>query len=585
MGAHDKEKPSEIIPSDNPQDGLEPPRKLTVQENLRRDSDRKLLLIALLLITIFLVLFRNKPFHIDDVYFLEIAENILKRPMDPFHGATTLVNDDFRVFRNVGKTPNTFEAMSHPPLVGYVQAAAVRLSGGFQESSLHLTFMIFPLLCVLSTYCLAKRFTDYPFASTLLFVTSPLFLVNATSVMTDIPMLGLGLTGFSFFIYGIDRRRILWLILAGIFTGLAILTRYVAVGLILLYLSYILFQRKSLTQLLWLLGPTTLIVGLWLLENWLHHGTLHLLASSKHYAHFYKDLSFAPAILLQKLVSGLAAIGGGGVFAFFYLLFGLPNRKRVVIWFIAGVTLSIVVLILRPFDLSILSEYSSWQTGLLFLFFSIGSSFLFLTFPRENESHDKSFLLVWLFGAIITSILMLPFGTGRYMLPALLPLIFVLISGNKLVNKVAATAVVSLTLSLSILLTIADYQHALAYKSFAHEIKSLYPGAKIWFVGDWGFRYYMNRNGCRYLLSTDDSPTRENLIVKAEIAGLHNFSSSLRERCSLVRTIEISNKFPVRLMNVEARTGFYAHGFGFLPFGFSQAPMERFTIYRVDRLR
>jgi hypothetical protein len=38
---------------------------------------------------------------------------------------------------------------------------------------------------------------------------------------------------------------------------------------------------------------------------------------------------------------------------------------------------------------------------------------------------------------------------------------------------------------------------------------------------------------------------------------------------------------PIRIMNPIAKAGFYAHGYGLLPFSISTAPLEEFEVCRI----
>ncbi|HET6266597.1 MAG TPA: glycosyltransferase family 39 protein, partial [Acidobacteriota bacterium] len=121
--------------------------------------------------------FINKPFHIDDSAFLEIAQNILIHPLDPFQGKVALVDRDFEVFRERGVEPNTFAGMSHPPLVPYFMAAVIKMTGGISEGPLHAGAILFLLICVFSAYRIAEKFTKHALVATLFFATSPLLMV------------------------------------------------------------------------------------------------------------------------------------------------------------------------------------------------------------------------------------------------------------------------------------------------------------------------------------------------------------------------------------------------------------------------
>src|SRR3972149_12175429 len=101
-------------------------------------------LIILGLILIVAIPFINKAFHIDDPHYIGIANNILHHPLDPFYGkvAFPAVDQDFLIFEKIGKDPNTFESMKHPPLLPYF-IALVAITGNITERSLHIFYILF----------------------------------------------------------------------------------------------------------------------------------------------------------------------------------------------------------------------------------------------------------------------------------------------------------------------------------------------------------------------------------------------------------------------------------------------------------
>ena len=215
-------------------------------------SDRRKQLALILGITLApLLLFAQKPFHIDDSAFLEIAQNILEHPLDPFHGSVALVDHDYEIFKRLGKSPNTFESMSHPPLVPYLMAAVIKLRGTIDEFALHLTFLIFPVMAALSAFYIAERFTNSPLITVVLLVTCPIFMVNAQNLMTDVPAMALSLGSIAIFIFSVERERTSYALLAGVLGGLAALTRYpyLATPLLLVIYSIILGRGLRLSIL------------------------------------------------------------------------------------------------------------------------------------------------------------------------------------------------------------------------------------------------------------------------------------------------------------------------------------------------
>lgn len=549
---------------------------------------RVALLLLVLLVT---VPFLKKPFHIDDVYFLEISRNIIRTPWDPFSGAVTLLDSDFSTFRRLHETPNTFEAMSHPPLVPITMTLITVLTGSTSELSFHLAFLVFPLLCAFSMHSLAKRFSPFPTAATVFLLLAPAFVVNAHNVMTDIPMLAFSLAALALFVSGADQEDRRKLILAGIFAGLAMLTRYVAVLLIPLFAAYTLVHKKKWSGAAFSFAAAAIVFGAWCVQNLAVHGQLHVIASARYYAAYYTDYSFRFKDILAKLVSDLAGLGGTEVILIALLII-LFARVRSLVLCVISLAASALLVVVNPFGIENLASYSTPEKSLLVFFVALGVLLLLLVLvsggsaseSTGSDKEDRRFLSFWLLLTFAGAVVVLPFGTVRYMIPVLPPALLLAARRLKNPSRAAgawATVAAVLMLASGLVLGAVDFQFAEAYKQQALSLNDI--RSHRWFIGEWGFRYYMEENGGTYLLSTNNSPVAGDVIVRPRIAGQHEFSPDLRARIRLRETKDIYGRLPVCLLNPEAKAGFYAHGFGFLPFAFCSTPVERFDIYDVIR--
>ncbi|MGH7799253.1 MAG: glycosyltransferase family 39 protein [Thermodesulfobacteriota bacterium] len=573
--------------------------------NFREAKFKRDALIILGFILITTIPFINKPFHIDDPYFIAVGENILHHPLQPFYGKVALYGQDFLTFEKIGKDPNTFESMSHPPLLPYFIAIVAFITGSITERSLHIFYMLFTTLAALSAYLLSNRFTRHPLICTFLLISSPIFVLSSHSIMTDMVMLAFYLSGMYSFIYGIDNDNKKILLLSGVFIGLAILTRYVALTLIPLLFAYSILNKRSLIKTLFPFFISALLLGVWSFQNLIYYGELHFIASSRFFAKYYENFSFGFNDLFKKAISDLSSIGGSAVFPFVWLVF--ISRRKIIIYSLS-VLFSLYVLIINPLDIEAFRYYSNLQLILFICFFSTG---LFITYnvfevgikpfiislskssslERRNiiyKDTDNIFLFLWFGGILASSIIILPFGSARYMLPPLLPIVIILINrAEKVFNKnvryfqIFCTSVITLTLMMGFSLAYGDYIYADAYRSFVKSLKGKIDNNRIWFIGEWGFRYYMEKEGYSNLLSNNDSPKEGDIIIKPRIAGLHDMSTELISRVELIDSVEYGSNFPFKLLNPEAKAGFYAHGFGFLPFSFSTAELEHFDIFKV----
>ncbi len=536
--------------------------------------------------------FSAKAVHIDDVYFLEVAENVLTDPLRPFAGAVALEDVDYRVFASTGRCPTTFASMSHPPLVPYVMALVEKLAGGFREVPLHLAFDLFALGAAMAMYDLARRFTGAPLLTTLLLVSSPVFVLGAQGLMTDMPALALSLAAIALFVRGADSGRRPVVLLSGALVGLAVVTRYSALLSIPLLCVYALVRGRPRQVWPAIVGASA-APGLWALQNLALHGQLHILASARHYRLFYASGGLGWAGLLNKTLGDLSGLGGTSfVAAALLLATGLERRAFV---FGLAVFSAAMVFVAQPPGIERLDLYST--PDVIAVAGSFGFGVLLLVeavWPPPDarpaagsEGGDSAFLVTWLLLGLAGSLLLLPFGTARYMLPILPPLWILL--GRRFWRgddtprrvRVGACLVVAQGVVLSLLLGAADADYAGRYRDLAGSLPTTYPHRTLWFVGEWGFRYYMTREGGRYLRSTDDSPQLGDVIVRPFIAGMHEMSPALARRTVRVRHLRLAGRWPIRLMSFDAKAGYYSHHWGYLPWALSRAPLEEVDVFEV----
>ncbi|MBX7184223.1 MAG: glycosyltransferase family 39 protein [Vicinamibacteria bacterium] len=559
---------------------------------LRQASTRGQLLMVGAVVALLTVPFATRAVHLDDVYFLEVAANVLRDPWQPFAGAVALEDIDYRVFARTGKCPTTFASMSHPPLVSYVMALVAWLAGGFRELPLHLAFDLFALVAAFAMYDLARRFTPRPLVTTLLLVSSPVFAISAQGLMTDMPALALSLTALAVFIRGSDRRLGPTILLSGVLAGLAIMTRYSAFLLLPLFCAYALVQGRA--RRAWpALAGAAMVLGLWAAQNMAVHGQLHIVASARHYRLFFAEGGLDWVGFVKKTLGDLSGLGGTSfVAAGLLLATGLRRRATT---FGLSMLAAALVFVVRPAGIERLDLYTTLEITTVALSFAGGALLLVEGLwpvseaapPGAEAERDGLFLAAWLLLAIGVALFLLPFGTARYMLSVLPPLWILLVrrfgsreSGPPRV-RAAAGLVIAQGVVLSLVLGAVDQEYAGSYRDFSVRIRESYPRRNVWFVGEWGFRYYMSQAHGKYLRSTDDGPQPGDIIVRPFNAGMHEISPSLRSRSALVEQRQMPSRWPIRLMNFEAKAGYYSHHWGYLPWAVSDAPLETVDVFEV----
>ena len=142
---------------------------------------------ALLLATVCLLPFLNKPFLIDDPWFLTMAQQIVKHPAHPM---------DFEICWNnavpTGECLKASQFASGNPLMGQIGQGYVLVPtvlGGAHEWMAHLTQLVLAWIAIIAMTSLVLRFgwdQWHAIAGALLLVAIPPFLPMASTAMPDI---------------------------------------------------------------------------------------------------------------------------------------------------------------------------------------------------------------------------------------------------------------------------------------------------------------------------------------------------------------------------------------------------------------
>jgi len=148
-------------------------------------------------------------------------------------------------------------------------------------------------------------------------------------------------------------------------------------------------------------------------------------------------------------------------------------------------------------------------------------------------------------------------------------------------RRACLTSLTVLTGIISLSAAVADFQYAGIYRDFAENTSKQFVKQKIWFTGEWGFRYYMEQNDAHYLYINDNRPQQGDIVVIPSLPCPTSLPD-LFKRMTLKETVRIGSAFPMRIMNNTAKAAFYSHGWGFLPYSFSPAYLEEFRIYTVE---
>ncbi|MBI5640950.1 MAG: glycosyltransferase family 39 protein [Nitrospirae bacterium] len=530
--------------------------------------------------------FIDKAFHMDDTTFIDFARMI---DWNPLHA----VPSDYAYKGRIISKFLPYEA-THPLLIPYLLKAAISALGE-REIPLHLVFLVFSIVSLLALKKINSVFFHADTGGTVLifFMSAPAFVVNSHNLMTDVPTLSCVLLALVFYIQSVEKYPVLYLVAGSGSLLAAIFISYQALAFIpVIGLYAVLKKRLSSSFFVGLLIPFIVLI-IWLAAVYSTHGVLPLLKSK--IASSGIDLGseirrgFVPSIFWGKVASIFVNIGASMIFVvFFYHI-----MTRSIIRLLGGLVLLTIVFFLL---LSNHITYAFHERLLLsiFLAFFLLSMEIVIRESLSNANRDDRliiiFMLVWSASVILYNIILLPFGSARYLLPALPPLImlcvnFALRASNAAARPYAAYVIMIISFLFGFASAGSDYSYANVYRHFSREVKIFAltkpRDADVWYIGEWGMRHYLQREGFRYLLSSSEQPKKGDYVITAEMPGIWNPSPGTVQRLRLYAERRYDLIIPLRLFNLRSHAGFYAHHWGLLPFSFSLAPQEVFYIWEV----
>ena len=545
-----------------------------------REGSWPVVLVTLLCLLPFI----NKAFHIDDTLFLWVARQIQERPFD-FYG----------FYANwYGVVMPMAEINQNPPLVSYY-IALVTLLFGWQEWTLHLAFLVPALGVTVGTFYLAREFTARPQLAAFVALATPIFLVSATSVMTDVMMMAFYVWAIVLWIWGLERNRLAWLGAASLLIALSALTKYFGLTAIPLLLLYTILRLKRfdrrLAVVLLLALPALLILGYQQLTLAMYGRDLVSAAAS----YSTKMASRGWSNLLDQSLVGLAFTGGCVASVLFFAPLLWARRT----WLVAGGILLVGVLGLLLvkggiFKLELVTDGKvRWLTTLQAMVFVVaGLHLLILAGIELYQRRDavSVMLFCWIAGTFGFSTFINWTVNGRTILP-MIPAIAILVARRLDARATAAgkRRVDWLPLLPALLLGLAvtwgDFALANTQRQAAAAIcQELRPhGNLIWFQGHWGFQYYMEQAGARAV--NVQAPTMQPgdfLVLPENNVNIYSpaYYSPYFNVLQMKTYTFPASRWIGTMQRPPTGAGFYAANIGPLPYLFGPIPNENYWLLR-----
>jgi hypothetical protein len=398
----------------------------------------------------------------------------------------------------------------HPPGNAWFLAAILALTGDVRELPFHAAYLLWTVTAAASAWWIAKRFSAVPAHATALFLVTPAFVINGNSLESDLPFVALWLASFALYVRAIDARKPLAPAVAAL--ALSAMVAYQAVAAAPILACYA-WQRDRPRRAAFAAALTPVF-------------------------------AFAAWQLAGRLTSGaMPAEVLGGYFTQ-YGLQSLENKLR---------------------NAAMLSIHAGW---LLFPALWIAA-----IFRREpvRDARDHRFLTVWTAGFFAFALAVFFAGSMRYLLPIALPL--AILTAERLRSRPSLLVFgIGAQLTLSLALATSNHDHWSGYRAFAASLAPQFEGRRVWVNGEFGLRFYAESAGA-LPLEQGQAVRPGDLVISSELAYPVPFTTGGGVLAPLASR-EIRARLPFQLIGLHARSGYSTAHMGWLPFGFTNAPID-----------
>lgn len=529
--------------------------------------------MALLALAGFCVLlllpFLNKAIHIDDPLFVWSAKRIVAHPFD-FYG--------FEV-NWTGKPQRVADFMMNPPLASYY-LAGVGAVFGWHEVVLHAAFLLQAIAVCLGSYVLARDMNANGSVAALMTVTTPVFLISATSLMCDVLMVAFWLWSIIFLRRGLQQKSALQLFMGAVLCAAACLTKYYGLALIPLEAIYIILLRRKLSkELLFLLIPIFVV----LLFNYatIKQYDVGIVANAFDYT---SQKQRGLSVFLPRFIIGILFFGGC------YFTCGL-FAWRTWSWRFVCVCVPLFIvtsIVCFKMDIVEFERFSEIKSILMIHAALMGIVAIFLLCSVLSSlfkfrDADKMLLVLWILGTFIFSTFLNWTINGRTMLPAV-PALAVFIALQMRERKIEPRlrsffSPVVFSAVFSVFVTGGDMEFANASREAAQIITKRYADKNVYFQAHWGFQYYMELGGAVPMDLKKKSYRAGDIIVKPRGTGNNRWKLKMPRK--KIDEFTLKHDWPVEVLDGHARAGFYSKTWGALPYVIGVRKDDSYHIYEI----
>lgn len=200
------------------------------------------------------------------------------------------------------------------------------------------------------------------------------------------------------------------------------------------------------------------------------------------------------------------------------------------------------------------------------------------TVKRRRDDGGEAWLLavfgtLWVGGVVAVH----NYASARYLFPVAAPVALLVTRSAEEVRggKALVRASIALSAALALMVAVADLRFARAGVEVARRAAGRGPPG--YFAGEWSFRWAMEARGwTRWHPGLELAPGARVAVVDQASPG-----GGPHARWQPVDRVESRDRFPLRVVDLDARVSLYAETLGPLPLGFGSGPIEGATIFEV----
>ena len=461
-----------------------------------------------------------------------------------------------------------------PPLLAYLLAGALKLSGG-GEFWTRACFFPFDLAAGWGLLALAARFLKRPLWPTLVVLASPAWALNLPHVMAERVMAGFAFPALALAFAAFDDGGAWAFWGSSGLAALAILSKYNALFLIPPVVVY--GRARGLT---WKrLAVWTAAASCGVLVSLLWSGAVGGSPFRAAWSATSASARMASSSPSHRLRALLAFTGGLGLPAAAWMG-GLRLERRTLL---AGAA-ACAALFGPWFDLASVRPLDR-AAGFLFAWGAVVAAWSVMTFPRGRPASP------WTSWCLAAASLQLVYWAivARFVAFLLPPLVYglweILESQRPGELERLGRRAFGGALALTLALGVVDWTYASGQKDAAAAAVELERprGGTVWYSGHWGLQEYLSADGARQLDADRggwDEARSGDLVVASDFNT--NRIRPARPRLSDVVRFSVLSPIPLRLLGGwRGEAGFYTSGMGFLPWTFSRAPVDEFALIEL----